>query len=229
MPGGNLNNQKAQNRNNFFNIRYMAVINHLTTIKDCRNRISFQVFCLIILSILATEGVGGQIATYELPKEKQTIPGLYLTANEAYEKWKADPGNIKILDVRTPEEYIFIGHPAMAFNIPLLIQTMEWDSVKKHFSMKPNPDFISGVKQIAGLSETILVTCRSGGRSAMAVNKLADAGFTNVYSITDGFEGDLVTDPGSVFMGKRMKNGWKNSGLPWTYSIDPLRMFLPEE
>jgi hypothetical protein len=24
-----------------------------------------------------------------------------------------------------------------------------------------------------------------------------------------------------------MKNGWKNSGLPWTYEIDPQRMKLP--
>jgi hypothetical protein len=27
--------------------------------------------------------------------------------------------------------------------------------------------------------------------------------------------------------GKRMKNGWKNSGLPWTYKINPEKMRLP--
>jgi len=26
----------------------------------------------------------------------------------------------------------------------------------------------------------------------------------------------------------RMKNGWKNSGLPWTYEIDRDRMALPK-
>jgi hypothetical protein len=26
-----------------------------------------------------------------LPKEKQTVLGLYATAKEAYEKWKAEP------------------------------------------------------------------------------------------------------------------------------------------
>ena len=58
-----------------------------------------------------------------------------------------------------------------------------------------------------------LVLCRSGGRSAIAVNHMAKAGFVNAYNITDGMEGDKVDDPGSVFYGKRMRNGWKNSGV----------------
>jgi len=62
----------------------------------------------------------------------------------------------------------------------------------------------------------------------MAVNQLAAAGFKNAYNITDGMEGDMVEDPGSVFHGKRMKNGWKNSGLPWIYSIDPEKIILSE-
>jgi rhodanese-related sulfurtransferase len=66
--------------------------------------------------------------------------------------------------------------------------------------------------------------CRSGGRSAMAVNLLAQAGFKNVYNITDGMEGDAVKDPASVFMGQRLVNGWKNSGLPWTYKTDTAQM-----
>lgn len=41
-------------------------------------------------------------------------------------------------------------------------------------------------------------------------------------------EGDLVDDPNSVFFGKRMKNGWKNSGLPWTYDVNPKQMRLPD-
>ena len=39
---------------------------------------------------------------------------------------------------------------------------------------------------------------------------------------------DVVDDVGSVFQGKRMKNGWKNSGLPSTYDLDPDRMRLPK-
>ena len=68
--------------------------------------------------------------------------------------------------------------------------------------------------------------CRSGGRSAIAVNLLAQAGFRNVYNIVDGMEGDTVDDLTSVFHGQRLKNGWKNSGAPWTYKPSPERMVL---
>ena len=160
----------------------------------------------------------------ELPKGKQTSLGLYVTAAEAYDKWQADPENITVLDVRTTEEYLFIGHAPMAWNIPLMSQTYEWDADKQHFAMQLNPGFISQVMELARPADTILVMCRSGGRSAMAVNKLAEAGFTNVYNITDGMEGDAVKDPESLYKGQRLKNGWKNSGIPWTYKPNPEHM-----
>jgi rhodanese-related sulfurtransferase len=156
----------------------------------------------------------------ELPKEKQTVPGLYVTAKEAYEKWQADPEKVKILDVRTPEEYIFVGHAEMAWNIPLAFQTYQWDAAKGYFAVKPNPDFIALVKDQFTPEDTLLITCRSGGRSAMAVNLLAENGFKHAYNIIDGMEGDMVEDPESLFKGKRMKNGWINSGVPWTYEIN---------
>ena len=169
----------------------------------------------------------GQAANTQLPKEKQTTLGLYITAKDAYEMWKADPEKIKILDVRTSEEYIYIGHAEMAWNIPAFLQSYQWDASARYFSMKANPDFTLKVKEVFKTTDTILVTCRSGGRSAMAVNQLAAAGFKNSYNIIDGMEGDVVDDASSVFHGKRMKNGWKNSGLPWTYAVDPKMMLLP--
>ena len=45
----------------------------------------------------------------ELPDAKKTVLGLYITSKEAYEEWKVDPDRVKIIDVRTPEEYIFVG------------------------------------------------------------------------------------------------------------------------
>ena len=55
----------------------------------------------------------------------------------------------------------------------------------------------------------------------MATNLPAQAGFANVYAIVDSFEGDLVNALESVYNQKRMKNGWRNFGLPWIYSLDP--------
>jgi rhodanese-related sulfurtransferase len=161
-----------------------------------------------------------------LPAEKQTTIGLYLTARQAFEKWQAAPDRVTVLDVRTPEEYLFIGHAEMAWNVPLAAQTFEWDAARKQFPMRPLPDFVERVRKIANPDDTLLVMCRSGGRSAAAVNLLASAGFRNVYNITDGFEGDSVKDPGSVFHGQHMVNGWRNSALPWTYEVKPTQMVL---
>jgi len=187
-----------------------------------------QYFLLMALTVLVTLSLtpcamGQQNAT-DLPKAKQTSLGLYVTAREAYEKWQADPENVTVLDVRTTEEYIYTGHAPMAWNVPLASQTYDWDADKAYFTFQPNPVFIAQVKEFAQPSDTILVMCRSGGRSAMAVNKLAEAGFTNVYQVIDGFEGDSVKDPESVYQGQRLKNGWKNSGIPWTYQPNPEHM-----
>jgi rhodanese-related sulfurtransferase len=161
-----------------------------------------------------------------LPKGKQTVLGLYVTAKEAYEKWKADPETIKIIDVRTPEEYLFLGHPTMAWKIPVAAQSYKWDPEKGKFPMSIYSDFVERVKEIAKPEESLFLMCRSGGRSAIAVNLLAQAGFTQVYQIIDGFEGDTVEDPDSVFVGQRLKNGWKNSVCPWTYKLTTDKMLL---
>ena len=175
----------------------------------------------------ATENPAAHAAP-QLPKEKETVLGLYLTAKEAYEKWKAEPDKVKIIDVRTPEEYLFVGHPTMAWKIPFAAQSYVWDAEKNQFPMRPLPDFVARVSEVARPDDTILVMCRSGGRSAKAVNALAKAGFTKVYNITDGMEGDVVEDPNSVFLGQRLVNGWKNSGCPWTYKLTPDRLVLPK-
>ena len=159
-------------------------------------------------------------------EEKLTSLGLYVTAREAYDMWKTDPERIKVLDVRTFEEYVLIGHAEMAANVPLAFPTYKWDANKGNYSVVVNSDFIAHVKDRFTADDTILVMCRSGGRSAMAVNALAKAGFTKAYNIIDGFEGDKVDDPESIYHGMRMRNGWKNSA-PWTYRLDPRLVWLP--
>jgi len=163
-----------------------------------------------------------------LPASKRTELGLYVTAKQAYEKWRADPEGVKILDVRTPEEYIFVGHPAMAQNIPLLLMQHKWDASKKRPVMTPNHKFVEQAKQAYCPGDTILIICRSGGRSATAVDVLSEAGFKKLYTVTDGFEGDKVKDPDSPSLGKRTKNGWRNSEIPWTYDLKPELMYLPD-
>ena len=167
--------------------------------------------------------------THQAPAKKQTTLGLYVTAQEAYAMWQADPERVKLLDVRTPEEYIFVGHAAMARNIPLLFVKYQWNVEKDEPAVDVNAEFIARVRSVYSTTDTLLVMCRSGGRSALAVNALAKAGFTNVYNVIDGMEGDKVNDPDSVYHGKRMKNGWKNSGSPWTYDVNPELLWVAAE
>ena len=165
--------------------------------------------------------------TENLPKEKQTVLGLYVTAKEAYEKWQWDPEGVKIIDVRTPEEFLFVGHPTMAWKIPAFAQTYTWDSERQRFPMKPLPDFPARVGKIASPDDTVMVMCRAGGRGAMAANMLAQAGYKNVFNIVDGMEGDGTSDSESAANTQPKKDGWLNSGCPWTKNLTPERMLLP--
>lgn len=176
--------------------------------------------------------------SHQVPETNRTSLGLYATPQEAYAMWKADPKRVNILDVRTFEEYIFVGHAEMSRNIPFLFPKFELPAGNKAQSAPPsggpppgcsgvpNPDFVSTVKGLFTPTDTILVMCSTGGRGAMAVNQLAKAGFVNVYNIINGLEGDRVDDPGSVYHGKHMRNGWKNCGLPWTYDFDTDLMWV---
>ena len=161
-------------------------------------------------------------------EQRQTKLELYVTAKEAFDMWQADPEGVKILDVRTPEEWVFTGHTPMATLIPFAFMAYVWDEEKGGFTWSLNPEFLERVQERFAPTDTILVTCRSGGRAAMAINMMTAAGYTNAYNILDGMEGSRVDDPDSVFNGMRRKNGWVMSGLPWTYDLDPAVMAVPK-
>ena len=163
-----------------------------------------------------------------VPKAKQTVLGLYVTAREAYEQWRNAPDKVTIVDVRTPEEFVFVGYAPMAWRVPVARQSYEWDPGKGQFPMALLPDFVDRIRSVAKPDDTLMVMCRSGGRSAIAVNLLAQAGYKNVHNIIDGMEGDTVDDVDSVFCGQHLVNGWKNSGCPWTYKHSAERMLLPQ-
>ena len=99
--------------------------------------------------------------------------------------------------------------------------------------METNPRFEQEIA--AGLEERgmdknspIILMCRCGGtRGAPSANSLWDKGYKQVYVVTDGCEG------GKIKTGEkknwRLKSGWKNSGLPWSYKLNKEKMYLPSE
>jgi rhodanese-related sulfurtransferase len=149
--------------------------------------------------------------------KKQTTLGLYVDAAES-KSW-VDEKKATVIDVRTPEEFLFVGHTGVAVNIPIKLWKGEF--VQKDGKTEPklieNVNFANGVQKKYKPEDTIILMCRSGQRSAEAADVLAKTGFKKVYSMVDGFEGDMAKE--GQYNGKRTVNGWKNAGNPWTYSL----------
>ena len=163
--------------------------------------------------------------------KKQTKLGLYMTSQEAYDHTINNMQKTLFVDIRTPSELNYLGTPdVIDAHVPtVFMDTTAWNDKKHRYKRAKNDNFIADIdKALAekGLSkdDTVILMCRSGKRSASAADMLADAGYKNVYSVVDGYEGDKVKDGDNK--GKRMKNGWKNSGLPWTYSLDKDYMYF---
>lgn len=166
----------------------------------------------------------------KVPEPKRTTLGLYVDSKEAYDMTSKE--KTLFLDVRTREEVNFLGMPSVAdANIPYMVMDSmhTWDDKKGVYKLEPNSDFVSLVADRIKAKEmnkdsTIILMCRSGDRSARAADLLAKAGYTKVYSVVDGFEGDVAKDGPNA--GRRVVNGWKNSNLPWSYNLAKNKMSL---
>jgi rhodanese-related sulfurtransferase len=160
-----------------------------------------------------------------LPKIKVSKMGLYIEAKDVPEFLKKHAPKVLFVDVRTLEEVLFVGSPD-GLDGQASFGTMhydKWDDAKKTFVRNPNPDSLGQFEVFAlekGIekSDPIVLICRSGDRSAMSADLLGRYGYTNVWSVVDGFEGDMAKDGPNK--GKRAVNGWKNEGLPWSYEVD---------
>lgn len=169
-----------------------------------------------------------------LPASKRTNAGRYLDARSAYELKQKLGDKAYFVDVRSLYEVMYVGMPTVAdANIPYAehLRDSQWDDKAGRLKMEPNSGFapeLARRMQSKGLGKdnVVIVLCRSGERSARAVNLLTQLGYTNVYSVIDGFEGDLATN--GPHEGQRAVNGWKNAGLPWSYKLDKERMTLPQ-
>jgi len=182
---------------------------------------------LVTLFFISTSLLHAAIDPSQLPEAKRTISGKYLSAKEAYEMVVKNPQKMLFVDVRTPAETEYVGiADQVNLNIPYMLDDYStWDAKKSRFQMSPNSAFtmkIADALTARGLkkNDPIILMCRSGDRSAAAANLLTTAGYTKVYSVYDGFEGDKSKE------GFRTVNGWKNANLPWGYKLDQPRAYL---
>jgi len=110
--------------------------------------------------------------------------------------------DVLFIDCRSDAEYFFVGHATGSIHVAWC-EAPDWEL---------NPNFVSEVRKLAAhvTDRPVVLICRSGRRSAEAGQALEQAGFTQVYNVTHGFEGDLNAER------QRGKlNGWRFDGLPW--------------
>lgn len=200
---------------------------------------------------------------YNLPRDytsEVSSAEAYLLTNGAHEyKDRDDEDNTShhnrkktvIFDVRTVEEYV-AGHPRKSYNIPF-----------PHIQSRPNKtdyigqnpkDFYDYVAaKFPDRDTPILTLCRTGYRSVLAANILANPsawvpeyegmdmpGYTNVRNIWEGFVGNHKTytdlddetflldlnNDGQITDADR--DGWSNyQGLPYSLKLKKKRLYLP--
>lgn len=113
-------------------------------------------------------------------------------------------GHAVLVDVRSAEERKFVGHVPDSLHVPWATGT----------SLTRNPRFVRELEarlaKAGGKDAVALLLCRSGKRSVLAAEAAAAAGFTLVYNVLEGFEGEIDAH------GQRGHgDGWRFHGLPW--------------
>ncbi len=111
-------------------------------------------------------------------------------------------GDALLVDVRSAEELKFVGQVPGSVHVAWATGT----------ALTRNPRFVRELEgKVGGKDRPILLLCRSGKRSALAMDAAIKAGFTCVANVYEGFEGDLDA------RGQRGHGyGWRFHGLPWT-------------
>ncbi|WP_298925832.1 rhodanese-like domain-containing protein [uncultured Ramlibacter sp.] len=110
-------------------------------------------------------------------------------------------GQALLVDVRTAEERKFVGQVPDSLHVP-------WASGT---AMTRNPRFVRELEvKVGGKEAVVLLLCRSGKRSAAAAEAAAKAGFTQVFNVLEGFEGEI-----DALQHRGTSDGWRHHGLPW--------------
>lgn len=186
----------------------------------------------VLLALLPTMALA--LDKSQVRKKWHTPFDLYLSAAEAYEMKTTRPDKVLFLDVRTHQEVHYIGiADQIDAHIPYQLDSTEWrtrrDGIRGTFRKPRNPDFERAVQNALGArgldrDSPVIIMCTSGSRAPKAARALHKAGFTQVYTQVEGFEGIKATE--GPLKGKRLVAGWKHEGLPWSYELIKAKMYF---
>ena len=119
--------------------------------------------------------------------------------------WQLVQANRALLvDVRSTEERKFVGHVPGSLHVAWATGT----------SLVRNPRFVRELEaklaKDGGKDAVVLLLCRSGKRSVLAAEAAAAAGFTHVFNVLEGFEGEI-----DAHLHRGGSDRWRFHGLPW--------------
>jgi rhodanese-related sulfurtransferase len=129
---------------------------------------------------------------------------------ETWRRLEGDPKSV-LVDVRTRAEWAFVGVPDLS-KLNRDVMLIEWQTFP---DSRTAPDFIERLNSAltakgVGKDTAIFFICRSGGRSRMAAEAMAQAGYYNCKNVMEGFEGPL-----DAAQHRSQIAGWKFAGLDW--------------
>ncbi|MFK7993133.1 MAG: rhodanese-like domain-containing protein [Granulosicoccus sp.] len=131
----------------------------------------------------------------------------HMSPSDAWAMMQADP-SVVLIDVRSDMEYLMIGHPKGAVNVPL-IDAPEW-TVDEAFVVNVRKALLGRVAARDRSAPPLLLICRSGNRSRDAAQILRQEGLADVCVVSGGFEGPLDDNHH-----RNSVAGWRFEGLPW--------------
>ncbi|MFM7084602.1 MAG: rhodanese-like domain-containing protein [Hyphomicrobium sp.] len=134
-------------------------------------------------------------------------------ALETWSRLKNDPTS-QLVDVRTKAEWTFVGLPDLK-TLGRQVIFVEWQTFPDGYI---NTAFVPRLCSLLngaslGTDTHLFFICRTGGRSRLAAETMAEAGYPHCHNVSDGFEGPLDA--------QRQRGklaGWKAVGLPWQQS-----------
>ena len=134
---------------------------------------------------------------------RETSAGAVPDSVSPQEAWALfSSGRALLVDVRTPEELKFVGQVPGSLHVAWATGT----------SLTRNPRFARELEaRVGGKAQRVLLLCRSGKRSALALDVARKAGFSQASNVSEGFEGEL-----DERQQRGHSDGWRFHGLPWT-------------
>jgi rhodanese-related sulfurtransferase len=118
--------------------------------------------------------------------------GLEMSAPDALEA--AAKGKLKLIDIRTPDEWRETGVPKNASRLDMV-------------HPRGGPGFVEDLLKQTGGDKTapIALICRTGNRTTQVQRYLEAEGFTRVYNVKEGMAGSAA-GPGWVKRGLPLEN-----------------------